>query len=94
MWGADRHDPGACHHGAEARVAVLPCCHDVETCDAGALGGWVDAALAIDVRRASRLEACGYRVWTQTIPAAITPKNRLLLGAPAPAVEPGSRLQT
>ena len=66
---------------AGARVAVLPCCQDVDTCDAGPLGGWMDAALAIDVRRAARLERAGYRVWTQTIPAAITAKNRLLLGA-------------
>jgi hypothetical protein len=29
-----------------------------------------------------RLEQQGYRIWTQTIPADITPKNRLLLGAP------------
>ena len=67
---------------ARARVAVLPCCHDEETCDAGALSGWVDAGLAIDIMRAVRLEAHGYRVWTQTIPGAITPKNRLLLAAP------------
>ncbi len=67
---------------ARARVAVLPCCHDAKTCDAGALTGWVDVALAIDVRRAGRLEQRGYRVWTQTIPAAITPKNRLLMGVP------------
>jgi hypothetical protein len=67
---------------ARARVAVLPCCHDLETCDPGRLGGWLDAPLAIDVRRAMRLEQAGYRVWTQTIPAEITPKNRLLLGAP------------
>ena len=40
----------------------------------------MDAALAIDVRRATCLERAGYRVWTQTIPAAITAKNRLLLG--------------
>ena len=66
-----------------ARVAVLPCCHDIETCDAGGLGGWVDAPLAIDVTRAARLRASGYRVVTQTIPAEITPKNRLLLGEPA-----------
>jgi hypothetical protein len=71
-----------CAVAARARVAVLPCCHDVDTCDAGSLIGWVDAPLAIDVRRAVRLEQRGYRVWTQTIPAAITPKNRLLLGAP------------
>lgn len=67
---------------ARARVAVLPCCHDVETCDGGALSGWADPALAIDIMRAVRLEAQGYRVWTQTIPGAITPKNRLLLGEP------------
>jgi hypothetical protein len=70
---------------AHARVAVLPCCHDVDTCDAGALTGWLDAALAIDVHRVARLEQAGYRVWTQTIPAAITPKNRLLLAAPSDA---------
>lgn len=68
--------------GAEARVAVLPCCHDFTTCDAGELSGWLDAPLAIDIMRAVRLEQRGYRVWTQTIPAEITPKNRLLLGAP------------
>ncbi|HUR20529.1 MAG TPA: methyltransferase [Vicinamibacterales bacterium] len=67
---------------ASAPVAVLPCCHDIETCDAGCLGGWMDSALAIDTMRAVRLERQGYRVWTQTIPAAITPKNRLLLAAP------------
>jgi hypothetical protein len=65
---------------ARARVAVLPCCHDVETCDAGRLTGWVDPALAIDIGRAARLERAGYTVWTQTIPTAITPKNRLLIG--------------
>jgi hypothetical protein len=68
---------------ARARVAVLPCCHDVETCDAGPLAGWMDRPLAIDTMRAVRLEARGYRVWTQTIPGTITPKNRLLLGAPS-----------
>lgn len=67
---------------ARARVAVLPCCHDLAACDAGPLAGWVDRAVAIDVLRAVRLEQHGYRVWTQTIPPTITPKNRLLLGAP------------
>lgn len=66
--------------GAGARVAVLPCCHDRTTCDAGALDGWVDVGLAIDVTRAQRLKAAGYAVWTQTIPAEITPQNRLLMG--------------
>jgi methyltransferase family protein len=67
---------------ARARVAVLPCCHDLAACDAGALSGWLDGPLAIDVVRAQRLVTQGYRVWTQTIPAAITPKNRLLIGGP------------
>jgi hypothetical protein len=67
---------------ARARVAVLPCCHDFATCDAGELSGWVDRPLAIDITRAVRLEQRGYRVWTQAIPPTITPKNRLLLGAP------------
>jgi hypothetical protein len=61
---------------------VLPCCHDVETCDAGPLRGWVDAALAIDLQRVRRLDQEGYLVWTQTIPASITVKNRLLMGEP------------
>ena len=67
---------------ARARVAVVPCCHDAATCDPGDLGGWVDERLAIDVMRAVSLRAAGYRVWTQQIPEAITPMNRLLLGAP------------
>ena len=71
---------------ARARVAVLPCCHDLSTGLAtgggSALAGWVDGAVAIDIMRAVRLEQHGYRIWTQIIPADITPKNRLLLGAP------------
>ena len=67
---------------ARARVAVLPCCHDLDACDVGALAGWVDGPLAIDIRRALDLERQGYRIWTQAIAADITPKNRLLLGAP------------
>ena len=49
----------------------------------------MDRPLAIDALRAVRLEQEGYRVWTQTIPEAITPKNRLLLGAPADRGTPG-----
>ena len=67
---------------ARARVAVLPCCHARAASGAADLAGWIDAALAIDIRRAERLRASGYRVWTQTIPAEITPKNRLLIGQP------------
>jgi hypothetical protein len=67
---------------ARVRVAVLPCCHDVRRGDTGSLTGWMDGSLAVDAVRAVRLADRGYRIWTQTIPAAITPKNRLLLGAP------------
>jgi hypothetical protein len=67
---------------ARARVAVLPCCHDLDVNDDGDLAGWVDGPLAVDVVRALRLREQGYRIWTQSISPAITPKNRLLLGAP------------
>jgi hypothetical protein len=70
---------------ARARVAVLPCCHDLASGDAGGLSGWVDGPVAIDIVRATRLTQQGYRIWTQAIPASITPKNRLLLGAPLTA---------
>ncbi len=90
------HDVVVCSHGcgaltdavldaallARVRVAVLPCCHDLGSCDAGPLAGWLDPALAIDVVRATRLDHAGYRVWTQSIPEAITPRNRLLIAAP------------
>ena len=70
---------------AGARVAVLPCCHELAVNDAGPLRGWMDGPLAVDAMRALRLHQHGYRVWTQTIPSAVTPKNRLLLGAPSPS---------
>ena len=72
---------------ARARVAVLPCCHVFKTNDQGALSGWVDTALAIDIMRVVKLEQNGYRVRTQTIPAAVTPKNRLLLATTITAGE-------
>ena len=68
--------------GARTRVAVLPCCHDLDSCDLGSLTGWLEPSLAIDTMRAVRLEQQGYRVRTQAIPKSITPKNRLLLGEP------------
>jgi SAM-dependent methyltransferase len=67
---------------AGARVAVLPCCHDLDAGDPGGLQGWLDGPLAQDVLRATRLREMGYRVVTQLIPGDITPKNRLLLGEP------------
>jgi len=71
---------------ARARVAVLPCCHDLDSGNAGGLSGWVDRPVAIDIVRAMRLTQQGYRIWTQAIPGEITPKNRLLLGDPASAI--------
>jgi hypothetical protein len=67
---------------ARARVAVLPCCHDLDANDQGDLAGWVDGPLAVDVVRALRLKEQGYRIRTQSIARTITPKNRLLIGEP------------
>ena len=67
---------------AGSRVAVLPCCHDLEVGDCGGLQGWMEGPLAIDATRVARLRAAGYRVHTQTLPADITLKNRLLLAEP------------
>jgi hypothetical protein len=68
---------------ARSRVAVLPCCHVFKANHQGALSGWVEGALAIDIMRVVKLERNGYHVRTQTIPDTITPKNRLLLASPA-----------
>ncbi len=65
-----------------ARVAVLPCCHDLDRADSGGLQGWMDGPLAVDATRVARLRSAGYQVSTQTIPADITVKNRLLLAEP------------
>ena len=68
---------------AGARVAVLPCCHYLDDSDKGGLEGWIDGPMAVDITRANRLRSVGYRIYTQTIPSEITPKNRLLLAEPA-----------
>jgi len=68
---------------AGARVAVLPCCHDQLDNDQGGLSGWLEPGLAVDVTRVARLRGHGFNVHTQTIPASITPKNRLLLAEPS-----------
>ena len=65
-----------------ARVAVLPCCHDLAASDTGGLEGWMDGALAVDATRAARLRAAGYTVLTRSIPETITPKHRLLMAHP------------
>jgi len=63
-----------------ARVAVLPCCHDLKESSTNGLEGWMDKTLAVDTVRAVRLRSKGYRIVTQKIPGDITPKNRLLMG--------------
>jgi len=73
---------------AGARVAVLPCCHDLKTAELGGLEGWLEGPLAIDVARVARLRTQGYRVLTQLIPGDITPKNRLLIAEPEDAPTP------
>lgn len=65
-----------------ARVAVLPCCHSHATLDSGGLEGWMPVDVAIDSTRAASLRAGNYDVFTTTISADITPKNRMLLGTP------------
>lgn len=68
--------------GAGARVAILPCCHDIALSDTGGLEGWIKGPLAVDVTRAGRLKSEGYTVITRMIPEDITPQNRLLMGHP------------
>ncbi|MCD6150681.1 MAG: methyltransferase domain-containing protein [Deltaproteobacteria bacterium] len=63
-----------------ARVAVLPCCHDLKESSTGGLEGWIEKTLAVDAVRAMKLRSKGYQIVTQKIPDTITPKNRLLMG--------------
>ncbi len=67
---------------ANARLSILPCCHDLDKSDTSNLEGWLDGPLAIDVTRVNELTNRGYRVYTHTIPVDITPKNRLLMAEP------------
>ena len=53
--------------------------------DTGALSGWMDHALVIDVVRARRLATQEYQIWTQRIPQHITPQNRALSAGFIPA---------
>jgi hypothetical protein len=64
----------------KARVAVLPCCHNLKESPTGGLAGWMDKTLAVDTVRAMTLKSKGYKIVTQIIPDDITPKNRLLMG--------------
>ena len=67
-------------HAAGARVAVLPCCHTTRF--RADLVHEPDRAAALDALRCTALRARGYGVWTEAIPAAVSPKNRLIFGLP------------
>lgn len=67
-------------------VAVLPCCYPQRACPAPlAVQLALGHALAHDVDRTYRLERAGYHVRWTTIPAEITPMNRVLIGRKRPA---------
>ena len=72
---------------AQARLALLPCCHNLKDADQGGLGGWLEGPLAADVVRAQHLRNHGYTIFTQQIPADITPKNRLLMAEPSASID-------
>jgi hypothetical protein len=65
---------------ASARVAVLPCCH--QTRFRSDVAGHADPARVVDDERVERLQMLGQRVAVDAIPAAISPKNRVLLAWP------------
>lgn len=62
-------------------VALLPCCykHTGRQAPRG-LRDALGAELTTDIQRTYRLESAGWRVAWATIPEAITPMNRLLIG--------------
>ncbi len=65
---------------ARGHAAVLPCCYPAAHCRAPqALGHNLGVPTAMDVDRTYRLESAGYRVRWDSIPAVITPMNRLLI---------------
>lgn len=70
-------------------VAVLPCCHPAAGNPAPpALRRALGEALALDVDRTYRLEAAGFAVRWDEIPASITPMNRLLTASPVAREHP------
>ncbi len=65
---------------ANARLAVMPCCH--RTRGRADLVGSANPALALDESRVEQLRARGYEVWMERIPEEVSPMNRLILGQP------------
>jgi hypothetical protein len=67
-------------HGA---VALMPCCYPDRACTApAAIQLALGTNLAFDIDRTYRLQDAGYRVRWDSIPAEITPMNRVLIGIP------------
>lgn len=65
----------------KGNVAVLPCCYPERSCGApSALQLEFGHERAFDIDRTYRLEKAGYHVRWSTIPAVITPMNRILMG--------------
>lgn len=66
-----------------APIVVVPCCYSgTGQTEPPALRKSLGVALAADIGRTYRLQAAGYRVEWDTIPAAVTPMNRVLLAFP------------
>ena len=65
----------------KGNVAVLPCCYPKRSCNAPkALQLEFGHERAFDIDRTYGLENAGYHVRWSTIPAVITPMNRILMG--------------
>lgn len=70
-------------------VAVMPCCRPHRLSPAPrALARQFGGDTAFDIDRTYRLEAAGYTVRWDAIPASITPMNRVLVGWPRAGREP------
>lgn len=64
----------------DAPIAAMPCCYRYTVRGSPrALHRGLGAELATDVHRTYRLEAAGYEVDWSAIPAAISPKNRIIV---------------
>lgn len=65
----------------KGKVAVLPCCYPERKCQAPkALQSHLGFETAFDIERTYKLEHAGYHVNWGSIPASITPMNRVIIG--------------
>lgn len=73
---------------ARGPIALLPCCHPKAGVPGPAtLAHHLGHGVATDVHRTYRLEAAEYATRWTTIPAAITPMNRVILAWPGAPME-------